>query len=650
MTESRSRLQKLDAIMSTVVRLGFFLIWPVAIAIAVGATAFAATHADLLTAMFDNRLSEPQRAVGLGFFAASVVGVALVYAAIFVWWWRRGHWPPGFDRASQIHRHLSFLLSGPAIVALTEPKLEVQHPWRTWLYIALVLAAWWPTLSVLAERSRRTGFRSVLSERQLDLLGLGLAVLLWAAYAYFFTRLSITNHHSINTRIVDLGLYNNIFYNSSHGDLLGCSFLRTGNHAAAHFDPILVILSPLHRLWPKPELLLALQSIWCGAGAVGMYLLGRYQLRSRAWGLVWALAYTLHPALHGANLYEFHSLTLLIAPLIFALHFLFSGRIALYLGSLALLMLIREDVSLLMVFVGMFALISGEPGYKRAGWITILVCVAYFVIAKTVFMTSPAIFNEGEGAYGFAYYYKEMMPNKSGERGFLTTLVTNPAYVAALITKEEKLKYLMVVFGPLLFLPAWAGRARIMLLYGLVFTLLASRSAVFSPHFQYSAVLLPVAFALAPVGLRRLGMARPRLARLIPSVMGCVLIASLLVSWKFGAILENESFRGGFRPVMRTWDERAAERYDAFLEMIETIEPDASVSATDRVGAHVSSRPEVHRLDHDVETDYFLVHHHDLRGRNKTILDRRKKEGSMELVRQEGSVSLYRRVSPPETE
>jgi hypothetical protein len=122
------------------------------------------------------------------------------------------------------------------------------------------------------------------------------------------------------------------------------------------------------------------------------------------------------------------------------------------------------------------------------------------------------------------------------------------------------------------------------------------------------------------------------------------------VSWKFGAIVENESFRGGFRPVMRTWDERAAERYDAFLEMVETIEPNASVSATDRVGAHVSSRPEVHRLDHDVETDYFLIHHHDLRGRNKTILDRRKKEGSVELVRQEGSVSLYRRVSPPEAE
>jgi uncharacterized membrane protein len=650
MADSRSRLQRLDAITSTAVRVGFFLIWPVALAVAIGATAFAATHADLLAAMFDNRLLEPQRAVGLSFFVASAAGVALIYAAFFFWWWRQGHWPPGFDRASQIHRHLSFLMSGPAIVALTEPKLEVHHPWRTWLYIALVLVAWWPTLSALSERSRGTQVRSLLSERQRDFLGLGLAFLLWGAYAYFFTRLSITNHHSINTRIVDLGLYNNIFYNSSHGDPLGCSFMRTGNHAAAHFDPILVILSPLHRLWPKPELLLTLQSVWCGAGAVGTYLLGRYQLGSRVWGLVWALAYALHPALHGANLYEFHSLTLLIAPLIFALHFLLSGRIVLYFASLVLLMLIREDVSLLMFFVGLFAIISGEPGLKRAGWVTLIVCVAYFALAKMVFMTSAGIFNEGEGAYGFAYYYKEMMPNNSGEKGFLTTLVTNPAYVAALMTKEAKLGYLVMIFAPLLFLPAWAGRARIMLLYGIVFTLLASRTAVFSPHFQYSAVLLPVAIALAPLGLRRLGVARPATKRLVPAVMGCVLIASLLASWKFGAIVENDSFRGGFRPVKRTWDDTTAQRYDAFLDLIGVIEDDASVSATDQVGAHISSRPKAHRLDHDVETDYFLVHRGDLRGRNKAILDRRKRDGSVELVRHEGVVSLYRRVSPPESE
>ena len=64
-----------------------------------------------------------------------------------------------------------------------------------------------------------------------------------------------------------------------------------------------MILSPLYRLWPRAEFLLALQAVWCGAGVIAVYLIGRYQLGSRAWGLIWAVVYALHPALHGANLW-----------------------------------------------------------------------------------------------------------------------------------------------------------------------------------------------------------------------------------------------------------------------------------------------------------------------------------------------------------
>jgi uncharacterized membrane protein len=209
---------------------------------------------------------------------------------------------------------------------------------------------------------------------------------------------------------------------------------------------------------------------------------------------------------------------------------------------------------------------------------------------------------------------------------------------------------LLVIFAPLLFLPAWAGRARVMLLYGFIFILLASRTAVYSTHFQYSAVLLPFAIALAPLGLRLLREARPKDAGLTTVIMGCVLVASLLVSWKHGAVLENSSFRGGFRPIVRTWTEPLQERYDSFLELVSQIEPDASVSATDRVGAHVSNRAEVHRLDQNIDTDYVLADTSDLRGRNKASLERRQKAGKVELIEHTGRWRLYRAVTPPKVE
>ncbi len=650
MSRTRSRLQKLDAITSTTMRFATFCIWPVVVAVALGATLFAATHGDLLPAMFDNGLTRDQRLVGLGYFAVSLVAVGGFYLVVLRYR-HREHWPAGFNRARRLHPYLSFVLSGPAVVALTELRIETQHPWRTWLYIALAVLAWWPTFRALGSRDRPAQRRQpILSSRQRDILSLGLVFVLWAAYAYFFTKLAITNHHGFTTRTTDLGLYDNIFFQSSHGRPLACTFLRGGTHVSAHFDPILVILSPLYRLWPRAEFLLTLQAVWCGAGVVAAYLIGRYQLDSRAWGLIWAIVYALHPALHGANLYEFHSLTLLIAPLLFALHFLLSGKLRLYFATLALLLLIREDVSLLMCFVGLYGVISGEPGYKRAGWITILVCLLYFVVTKTVFMSSLGLFNQGAGSYGFAYYYKEMIPNKWGEFDFVTTLLTNPAFIVALVTKEAKIHYLLVVFFPLLFLPAWAGRARVMLLYGLVFILLASRAAVYSSHFQYSAVLLPVAIALAPLGLRRLREARPKDASLTLAVMGCVLVASLLVSWKHGAIVENSSLRGGFTTVQRSLSKAMQDRYDSFVELIDRIDPDASVSVTNRLGPHVSNRAEVYELDQNIDTDYLLIDSRDLRGRNKSSLAKRESAGKVELLEREGSWRLYRAVTPPKIE
>jgi len=650
MTRARSGRHKLDAMTSAAVRFALASVWPVVVAIALGATLFAARHSDLLAAMFDNKLTSHQRLIGLGYFAGSLVAVAAFYL-VALYYRHREHRPPGFNRAGRLHPYLSFVLSGPAIVALTEPQIETHHQWRTWLYIVLAVLAWWPTFRAISSRDRpvqRDG--PVLSSRQRDILSLGFVFVLWAAYAYFFAELAITNHHALNTRTIDLGIYDNIFFQSSHGRPLASTLLRGGSHLSAHFDPILVILSPLYRLWPRAEFLLILQAVWCGAGVLAAYLLGRHQLGSRAWGLIWAVVYALHPALHGANLYGFHSLTLLFAPLLFALHFLLSGRLRPYFATLALLLLIREDVALLMCFVGLFGVISGEPGYKRAGWITIAICLVYFVVVKTVFMSSIGLFNQGPDSYGFGYYYKEMIPNKLNELDFVTTLLTNPAFIVAHVAKEPKLHYLLVIFFPLLFLAAWAGRARVMLLYGLIFTLLASRTAVYSSHFQYSAVFLPVAIALAPVGLRRLQEARPKDTSLTTVIMGCVLVASLLVSWKHGAIVENASFRGGFRPVTRSLTEATQDRYDSFVELIGQIEPEASVSVTDRLGSHVSNRAEVYQLDQNIDTDYLLIDSRDLRGRNKASLKRREDAGKAELLEREGSWRLYRAVIPPASE
>src|SRR5262249_60600206 len=55
----------------------------------------------------------------------------------------------------------------------------------------------------------------------------------------------------------------------------------SGYHGSAHFDPILVVLSPLYLLYPRAEMILVLQCLWVGGGVVPAYLIAQDKLGSR---------------------------------------------------------------------------------------------------------------------------------------------------------------------------------------------------------------------------------------------------------------------------------------------------------------------------------------------------------------------------------
>src|SRR5262249_41012671 len=154
----------------------------------------------------------------------------------------------------------------------------------------------------------------------------------------------------------------------------------------------------------------------------------------------------------------------------------------------------------------------------------------------------------GKDSYSFAYYYDDLIPNRTGMGGLLLSLVTNPAFVLKTIFAEAKIVYMLQLFLPLAFLPFFARAGRAMLIYGFVFTLLASRTAFYSIHFQYSCLLIPIAFALVPMALKRiedgpsatLGLDGRRLSR---AALAAAFVASALIQWKFGAFVDNQSFK-----------------------------------------------------------------------------------------------------------
>jgi uncharacterized membrane protein len=658
----RAALASIEQRLERLMRLGFALVWPLLYAVSLGVAGWCIKHRDLAATLAKNRLSVEQRLQMAVSLAVALGAVLVVYLARLVYVRvRRGTFEPMAVLGST-NRALAATLAVPIAAGLATPGVETSDP--IWTILSSVVAAsavGYTVYQLGARRGEGSEDEPVASTgpglgSRVGLVATAFGLLaMWGTYGYLLSRLAVTNHHALNTRTIDLGYYDNVFFNSLYGRPLGCSFVKGGTHASAHFDPILVVLSPLYRLYPRAEFLLVLQSVWLGMGVFPAYLIGSRTLKSRAAGWVWALAYAVYPALHGANLYEFHSLTL-IAPLVLWLFwFLEEERLVAYGVAVVLLCLCREDIPLMLCFVGVHAITSRRRALGRAGLATIVYALAYYLVARGYFMPSKDLLNGGtDKAYSYAYYFDDLIPNKKGLVDVALTLFTNPLFVLRLAFADlQKSQYLLLLFVPLAALPLVARRGRLTMLYGLAVCLLASRKPVFQVGFQYAAMIFPFAFAIAPRALvdlseaaciRGLGLEGRALRR---GVLGFVLAASCLLSWKFGALLENGAFRGGFGKIARyRLSEAQTANYAALRRVVDMLEPGASVLVTNRVGAHVSNRRDVYLMHQRRGTTYVLVEDADL-GKQKSWHNERVKKGELELVERSGPFLLYRTVPRP---
>lgn len=641
-----------------------WLLPPVLYAVTTGAAAWAIKHPDSRAAFDTNKLPLPATLWVL----AAVVGAFLALIALYVGVALIDRRRTGVLRfpavATSLNGRLAPLAALPFFPALLAPSIERDSTKLTFFFIVMVGAiivrgayAWAkaegvePAIPLSASSGADVDAPPPPGRRRAASAAAAIAVgAIFLGYGFFFSWLAITNHHALNTRTIDLGFYDNIFYQSIHGRPLACTLIKSGYHGSAHFDPLLILLSPLYLLYPHAEMLLVLQSFWMGAGVIPVYLLARDRLGRRPPAVALAAMYALYPALQGANMYEFHSLSLLSTLMLWMVLFLERGAIRAYFTLLPFTLLCREDASLILCFVGLYAILSGRPKFPRVGWITIIVSLVYFAIVKKFFMTSSDIFMSGKESLSFAYYYEDLIPNHNGVAGLVVSIVTNPIFVIKTLFAEAKIIYLLTLFLPLLFLPFFAKTRRVLLVYGLLFCLLATRNAVFSPAFQYSNTLLPFAFAITPAALA--GIAESRVApqlgvdprRLSRALLAGALATSLLCCWKFGGVLDNQFFHGGFARVARGMGPAEIATYAWMKQQMEQIPKSASVATSNKLGAHVSNRKEVYfYLSEPSPTDFVFIDEAELHGPETERHNKAVREGKLVLVSRRDKLAFFKR-------
>jgi uncharacterized membrane protein len=647
----RARLPAIDDYASRGAVVLPLMVWPLAYGVALGAALFAWTHPGWSNLLELNRVPV-RESLGMLAWPAGGLAIALaIYVAAIVRGRRRG---AGMAEVLAVCRsRLRLTLAMPIVAVLAQRGIESEGP-----ATALVLAA----LAALAVASTAYGWSALPSPaapaRENEALArlhafvrTAAPVALAAVAAMFIAvlwRMTIINFQALHPHTIDLGLYDNILWHTAHGDWLGSSFLKGGHHNSAHFDPILIALAPLYALRPHADTLLVLQIVWVSSAMLPIYLLARDKLASPLYGLGFAAMYAAHPAVHGAALYEFHSLTLVGPLLIWLVYFLERGWYRAYALLLVPVLLCREDVALLLCFIALYAILRGGRERVRAGWTTALVSVAYFVVVKRFFMDSPELLNTGPGSYGFAYYYADLIPNGNGSTGLAVTLLTNPGFVLRSILVMPKLEYAAALLLPLTLLPLAARPARTMLIYGAIFCLLASKPAVYSIAFQYSTVVLPLAFAAAIIALEQMpgwrlvvayGLEAARVRR---ALFAFALTASALVSWKLGALDPQHVFYAGFTPIARELDQEAREQYAWVCAEVAAIPPDASVAATQRLGPFVSNRRDAYDYPSTKPSDYLFIDEGDLGIGDAVTRGQRVARGELEVVSRHQGLVLYR--------
>ncbi len=415
-----------------------------------------------------------------------------------------------------------------------------------------------------------------------------------AGYALFFGTVTVQNHHNLGTNSFDLGIFDNLFWNASHGFDPALPASPFGGphtrHLGQHATLIVLVLTPIYALVPRAETLLWLQAVLVGFAALPLYLFAAR--RVGAWiacGV--ACAYLLYPPVHGPNLYDFHFL--MLAPFfLWTSLYLFEARHDRLAALFVILsLLVREDAAVGVAMIGAFAIAERER--PLAGLLLCVLGTVYTLVIKLVIM--PA----GAQSGSFIELYQGLLPyGGKGLGAVLQTVVANPSFALGTLLSRTKLVYALEIAAPLAFLPWIRPIGWLCSIPGTFFCLLVtSAQPLHEISFQYTPHWTTYLFMALVANLQALAPERDgrRDARQRGALVALAL-AMTLCSHQFGAILQHGTARAGYNrfdfgttPAQRT-------DYRDLRALIAEVPADAPIVASERIVPHVSNRRDAYTL------------------------------------------------------
>jgi uncharacterized membrane protein len=349
-------------------------------------------------------------------------------------------------------------------------------------------------------------------------------IVLAALWCLIFAWLAVARHHAFNTGY-DLGVFTQVVWATAQGRLFFTSMTGgTANFLGLHFVPLLAVLGPLYRIWPDARLLLVVQAAVLATGAIPLFGFARSRLGSRLAFLMLA-AYFLYPPLHYVALFDFHAVTLAVPLLLAAGAALLEERPRATVIWLGLALLAKEEVALIAVGFGLYALLI----QRRWRFGTALTAAATLWVILLFGFLMPAL-NPSTGSYVFLHRYRTL-GETPGQ--MIRTLFTEPATIVSVVATRSKVTFLWQLLVPLAGLPLIGLPALLLTLPTLAYLLLSDYAFQTSILYHYTAPLIPFLMLSTVVALQRLRLRTRRFGVYGGAVL---IVAVVLCAWWWSPI------------------------------------------------------------------------------------------------------------------
>lgn len=314
-------------------------------------------------------------------------------------------------------------------------------------------------------------------------LALGILI---AFYIGIFSYLSIKRYQTLNSHYYDLGIMNQVVYNTSQGRILEMTdqqLKKNLNRLAIHFDPILIVFVPLYKIYQGPEVLLVVQTVVLALGALAIFLISQEIVGKKQISLLFSLSYLCYFPIQRTNLFDFHAVTLASTFLLFAIYFNLIKKNIWSFVFILLALLTKEHVGLIVFLFGLYQIFFRKE--RKFGLIIAALGIIFFV--SIIYFIIPFFRKENH----FALKYFADFGDQPTQ--IVTNFFRHPRLTLSYLFRQETVSYIVRMMTPN-FYSLFSLPALLISLPEWVINIFSTNGNMRSIYFHYNSLIVPFIF------------------------------------------------------------------------------------------------------------------------------------------------------------